>query len=88
MQSGGLVNFHCLGLVREGGAEVNVHGLDPVRRGVPAGGPGGREARLCRVLDFGGGLGDVAGEDIWGDDGPPRSYLGQFIGVLVYLRGT
>ena len=33
LRSGGLVNFHCLGLVRRGGLEVNVHGLDPVRRG-------------------------------------------------------
>ena len=84
-QSGGLVDFHCFGLVCGGCPEVSVHGLGLVRRCVPARGPGGRGAWLRRILEFGGGLGDVASEDVRGDGGPPRGYLGQFVSVLVVL---
>ena len=71
LRSWGLVDLHCFGLVHGGGLEVNVHGLSLVRRGVPAGGPGVRGARFRRILEFDGGLGDVASEDVRGDGGPP-----------------
>src|SRR6185295_17680690 len=32
-----------------------------------------------------GGPGDVVSEDVRGDGGPPRGYLGQFVSVLVVL---
>ena len=46
---------------------------------------GGRGAWLCRILEFDGGLGDVASKDVWGDGGPPRRDLSQFVCILVVL---
>ena len=44
-----------------------------------------RLAPYRRIFEFDGGLGDVASEDVWGDGGPPRSDLGQFVSVLIVL---
>ena len=37
------------------------------------------------MLELDGGPGDVVSEDVRGDGGTPRGYLGQFVGVLVVL---
>ena len=75
-------------ILRSGGL-VDLHRFSLVRQGVPAEGPGGRGAWLHRILEFDGGLGDVASEDVLGGTVVrPDAILATSSASSLYLRGT
>ena len=88
LRIGGLVDFHCFGLVRRGGPEVNVHGLGLVRRGFPPEGPAVEGPGSAGSLNSTEGLGMSRSKMFGGTVVHPDGILASSSASSLYLCGT